>query len=380
MELLASARGALDKIRDRYAPAKTTSTFRQTGQVTPEEFVLAGDYLVYKFPSWSWAPASSPAKRVAHLPEDKQYLVTRGVPCHRRLDDNFASGGGAADDLIKDGFLGGPDDNDGEDDGWLRTGGASEREQEGLRGEVRTMSESGQLGKKVSEEDEDEIPDMEDEDDDNEAIIRDKSSAAAGYAYPSPVACRPLTNVYSPTRTYTLYITYSKYYSTPRFWLSGYASTSSPLPPQDMMEDIVGDYKDKTVTLEDFPFLDGSVKMASIHPCKHASVMKILLDRADAALKLRLQKAKAGEKAEISGMEGLVDDTANLKLEEQKKGHEAGVKAAGGGGDEWEVLEEGGEEEGPDPFAIRVDQYLVVFLKFMASVTPGIEHDFTMGL
>jgi ubiquitin-like-conjugating enzyme ATG3 len=30
--------------------------------------------------------------------------------------------------------------------------------------------------------------------------------------------------------------------------------------------------------------------------------------------------------------------------------------------------------------AIRVDQYLVVFLKFMASVTPGIEHDFTMGV
>jgi len=27
-----------------------------------------------------------------------------------------------------------------------------------------------------------------------------------------------------------------------------------------------------------------------------------------------------------------------------------------------------------------VDQYLVVFLKFMASVTPGIEHDFTMGV
>lgn len=382
MELLASARGALDKIRDRYAPAKTTSTFRQTGQVTPEEFVLAGDYLVYKFPSWSWAPASSPAKHVSHLPDDKQYLVTRGVPCHRRLDDNFASGGGAADDLVRDGFLGGPEDNDGEDEGWLRTGGASEREQEGLRGEVRTMSESGQLGKKVSEEDEDEIPDMEeDEDDDNEAIIRDKSATGAGYITPIHLSCVLVTNSSRPLRTYTLYITYSKYYSTPRFWLSGYASTSSPLPPQDMMQDIAGDYKDKTVTLEDFPFLEGSVKMASIHPCKHASVMKILLDRADAALKLRLQKARAGEKAAVSGMEGLVDDTANLKLvEQEKKGHEAGVKTAGGGGDEWEVLEEGGEEESQDPFAIRVDQYLVVFLKFMASVTPGIEHDFTMGV
>ena len=375
MNLLHSA---LDKVRDRYAPAKTTSTFRQTGQVTPEEFVLAGDYLVYKFPSWSWSKASSPAKRVAHLPEDKQYLITRGVPCQKRLDDNFAGGGGAADDLVRDGFLGGPEGDDGEDEGWLRTGGATEKEQEGLRGEVRTMSESGQLGKKVSEEDEEEIPDMEDDDDDNEAIIRDKSSAAAGYTQQD--IYENGANAIRPLRTYTLYITYSKYYSTPRFWLSGYASTSSPLPPQDMMEDIVGDYKDKTVTLEDFPFLEGSVKMASIHPCKHASVMKILLDRADAALKLRLQKARAGQKTDVTGMEGLIDDTTKLNFESQKKGHEAGVKAAGGGGDEWEVLEQENEEDGEDPFAIRVDQYLVVFLKFMASVTPGIEHDFTMGV
>ena len=187
-----------------------------------------------------------------------------------------------------------------------------------------------------------------------------------------------------PTRTYTLYITYTPYYRTPRMYLSGYISPSEPLPPTAMMEDIVGDYKDKTVTLEDFPFHDTSVKMASIHPCKHASVMKILLDRADAALKLRLQKAKAGSSSgdaakAISGMEGLIDDTNKLAIQEtQKRGHEAGVKA--GGGDEWEVLDQADEDESDEKVAIRVDQYLVVFLKFMASVTPGIEHDFTMGV
>lgn len=152
------------------------------------------------------------------------------------------------------------------------------------------------------------------------------------------------------------------------------------------MEDIVGDYKDKTVTLEDFPYFDNSVKMASIHPCKHASVMKILLDRADAALKLRLQKVKAGgadqdATANVSGMEGLIDDTNKLSVgDKERKGHEAGVKAAGGGGDEWEVLDQAAEDENEEKVAIRVDQYLVVFLKFMASVTPGIEHDFTMGV
>lgn len=149
------------------------------------------------------------------------------------------------------------------------------------------------------------------------------------------------------------------------------------------MDDIVGDYKDKTVTLEDFPFFEFGVKMASVHPCKHASVMKVLLDRADAALKIRLQKIRNGKGVAVgnggveSGMEGLVDDLDKLSVE--KRGFKDGVVAAGGGnGDEWEVLQnEHGEE---DEVAIRVDQYLVVFLKFMASVTPGIEHDFTMGV
>src|ERR1700728_2743235 len=138
---------------------------------------------------------------------------------------------------------------------------------------------------------------------------------------------------YRPMRTYNLYITYTPYYRTPRFYLSGYLSPSEPLSPPLMMEDIVGDYKDKTVTLGDFPFFDNSVKMASIHPCKHASVMKILLDRADAALKLRLEKQKsdsAGGSVSkgTSGLEGLIDDTSALRISEQKRGHEAGVKAA----------------------------------------------------
>lgn len=144
-----------------------------------------------------------------------------------------------------------------------------------------------------------------------------------------------------------------------------------------MMEDIVGDYKDKTVTLEDFPWFEGNVKMATVHPCRHASVMKSLLDRADAALKIRREKLKrthsAGEagKVSVGGLEGLVDDTRGLSLSDQQQRDQQQHQA----GDEWEVLQPDEEEQ-----AIRVDQYLVVFLKFIASVTPGIEHDFTMGV
>ncbi len=190
------------------------------------------------------------------------------------------------------------------------------------------------------------------------------------------VPSRNTTNPSSPLRTYTLYIMYTPYYRTPRLYLSGYLSASEPLAPHLMMEDIVGDYKDKTVTLEDFPFFESGIKMASVHPCKHASVMKVLLDRADAALKLRLAKVRAGQaRAAAAAAEGAMaggDAMEGVVVEEGRR------EAGKGGGDEWEMLQEGGEAE-EEP-AIRVDQYLVVFLKFMASVTPGIEHDFTMGV
>jgi ubiquitin-like-conjugating enzyme ATG3 len=166
---------------------------------------------------------------------------------------------------------------------------------------------------------------------------------------------------------------YSPYYRTPRLYLSGYSSSSTPLPPEKMMEDIVGDYKDKTVTLEPFPFVDSALRMASIHPCRHAAVMKVLLDRADAALKLRVAKLKAGKPDNlVQGMEGL---EITPKLAAGKTDLSDSSKREG---DEWEVLQQ--EEGDEDEVAIRVDQYLVVFLKFIASVTPGIEHDFTMGV
>lgn len=158
--------------RDRLAPVSRTSTFRTTGQITPEEFVLAGDYLVYKFPSWSWADAATPAKRVSYLPPGKQFLVTRGVPCHRRLNDNFAGDAGHEDEIVR-GMLAGEGDND--DDGWLRTGGgdnAAPSSSSARIGDVRTVDEAGNMGE-VEEPEEDEIPDMEDEDDDEEAIIRE---------------------------------------------------------------------------------------------------------------------------------------------------------------------------------------------------------------
>ncbi|ODA78549.1 hypothetical protein RJ55_05930 [Drechmeria coniospora] len=357
-------KSTVNTLRDRYTPVSHTSTFRQTGQITPDEFLAAGDYLVYKFPTWSWGQADDDARRVSYLPPDKQYLVTRNVPCHRRLDDDFAGDAGHEEAVVGDG----EDFNDfkdskprtpgsqSDDDGWLRTGGLTSSQPLKAR-DVRTVDDSGNLGD-ATDPDDDDIPDMDDDDDDDDAIIRDVGSDSKN----------------SGRRAYTLYIVYTPYYRTPRLYLSGYLSTGQPLPPHSMMDDIVGDYKDKTVTLEDFPFFANNVKMASVHPCKHASVMKTLLDRADAALRLRRDKLRASQPiaaadADAPGLGSVVNDLGKLQV---KSAQEPGDK------DEWEEVQ--GVEADEQDVAIRVDQYLVVFLKFMASVTPGIEHDFTMGV
>lgn len=44
--------------------------------LTPDEFVRAGDYLVYHCPTWSWASGEAGRKK-AYLPSDKQFLITK---------------------------------------------------------------------------------------------------------------------------------------------------------------------------------------------------------------------------------------------------------------------------------------------------------------
>ncbi len=155
----------VNTLRDRYTPVTHKSTFRQSGQITPEEFVAAGDYLVYKFPTWSWGDADDASRRVSYLPDGKQYLVTRNVPCHRRLNDDFAGDAGH-EEAVVEGKPGGGDD----DEGWLRTGGLASSQPLKAQ-DVRTVDDAGNMGERENLE-EDDIPDMEDEDDD-EAIIRD---------------------------------------------------------------------------------------------------------------------------------------------------------------------------------------------------------------
>lgn len=123
-------------------------------------------------------------------------------------------------------------------------------------------------------------------------------------------------------RTYDVFITYDKYYQTPRIWLFGYDEQRRPLTSTQVFEDVSQDYVKKTVTIETHPHL--ALSLASIHPCKHAEVMKKIIER-------------MGD-----------GKSAGLDTEDEESG-------------------------------IRVDQYLIIFLKFMSSVIPTIDYDHTIS-
>merc|ERR1719499_891017 len=80
------------------------------------------------------------------------------------------------------------------------------------------------------------------------------------------------------TRTYDISILYDKYYQVPPVYLRGYDEYSNPLTSEQILEDISSDHAHKTATVENHPHLR-NVICVSIHPCRHAEVMKILSDR-----------------------------------------------------------------------------------------------------
>lgn len=331
-------RSTLSSLREYITPVSHVSTFRETGEITPEEFVQAGDYLVYKFPTWSWASAP-PNKRRSFLPPEKQYLITKHVPSHYRAS-TYENADTRMEALDED------------PDGWTATSFGADGVSQGSSATENTKSHSE--ASKSSYPEEDNIIDIEDiendeEDEDENAYIPPssgfKSNSAAGSSSDTGTTSGGDTGNNS-LRSYNLFITYSTSYRVPKLYLSGFSGDGTPLSPQQMFEDIMADYRNKTATIEKAPFED-DLTSVSIHPCRHASVMKTLLSRAEAR---RIQK-----------------------LEEQQ--HQQGSDVKPKGEDDWEEIEES-DSHG----VLRVDQYLVVFLKFISSVTPGIEHDNTMSV
>ena len=74
----------VQKVATPFMGVLKESKFLKEGVLTPEEFVIAGDQLTHKCPTWSWK-AGLPDKVNKNLPVDKQYLITKGVPCKKRI-------------------------------------------------------------------------------------------------------------------------------------------------------------------------------------------------------------------------------------------------------------------------------------------------------
>ncbi|KAJ1426525.1 Autophagy-related protein 3, N-terminal [Sesbania bispinosa] len=292
---------------ERITSPRTVSAFKEKGVLSVSEFVIAGDNLVAKCPTWSWE-SGEPSKRKPYLPPEKQFLITRNVPCLRRaasVEEEYEAAGGEV--LLE------LDDED--NDGWLATHGKPKEtksdEDDNLPSmeslEISKKSPIKQIPSYMGVEDDEDIPDMAEFEETDNVIETDPATLQSTY----PIAHEPDDDNILRTRTYDVSITYDKYYQTPRVWLTGYDESRMLLQPELVLEDVSQDHARKTVTIENHPHLPG--KHASIHPCRHGAVMKKIID----------------------------------------------------------VLMSRGVEP-------EVDKYLFLFLKFMASVIPTIEYDYTM--
>jgi len=214
------------------------------------------------------------------------------------------------------------------------------------------------------------------EEDDLEGGIDDAAAAPSttvGVSSAADVDSR--TNLLQ-VRTYDVMITYDKHYQTPRIWLFGYDENRHPLSPTQIFQDVSADHAFKTVTIEQFPH--SSLQAASVHPCKHASVMKKVIERMNAHVIEEQRKA------------GMVSNVPKSPGTKEKKGWLGGAlrkvtgspstpsdKNASTGPGATTSTSTPGAEYSDDADGMRVDFYLVVFLKFIASIVPTIEVDST---
>ncbi len=216
-------RAAFQAFREAITPTLKTSQFME-GRLTPEEFVESGDALIRAFPTFQWLRVA-PENRKSYLPADKQCLVMCDVASRARVADIQK---GAEEEAVME-----------NEDGWVASASATAAAE-----------------------------DMYDDlDSYRDSSVCTTAAADVGLA----------GNGALEMRLYNLYILYDTYYACPRAYLTGRLPNGTPLLPDQMMEDIMQDYIDKTATIERFPF-SPDILTVSVHPCRHAQTMKRILE------------------------------------------------------------------------------------------------------
>lgn len=397
---MTSVIGSFRRAREWAYPQLTKSAFLDKGVLTPDEFVIAGDELVYRCPTWSWE-GGDPTKVRPYLPPHKQYLVTRNVPCQNRVSsleqnlkmesEGFGDGDGGdgfdgdGDDWLVSSIIrqatgddddegGGEDDNNGhldddDDDDFdiLDADGevVEKVERESVAVVVPTTgtgtgADTGGGDNNVV--DDDEYADMADYEDDNVLMDEDvavqmtpdgQATTAGTAAGGSSSSNNNNNTALLRVRTYDVSITYDKYYQTPRVWMTGRDPHDQPLTAAQTMEDVISDYAYKTVTMESHPHVSGP--QASIHPCQHSKVMKAIVRNLIKAT----TETKGGDNTG-----GQQQQQQVVVLDGDEVAQQSAVAAAATA-----------TSQGPS-----VEMYLFIFLKFVSSMIPTINYDFTMDV
>ena len=263
------------------------SKFYSEGKLTPEEYILAGDFLTQKCPTWKWCAADKNFSN-KNLPKDKQYLKTT-VSCTRRAEDY------SKENLTFERVVEGD---------WVETG------------LVNATDKKAALDlEDEPEKKKEEVPskglDLDDDDDEEEA---NKEEAAGPSEFDDFVILEEEKNNPDPKfRTYDVTVTYDFYYCVPRMWLMGYSNTGKPLTDDEMKLDIMMEYRNQTVTIDPHPCT--GIRNISVHPCRHSLLLKKMIENFE----------NAGKKLDI-------------------------------------------------------EMSILIFLKFLHSVVPTIQYDFTLDI
>jgi ubiquitin-like-conjugating enzyme ATG3 len=289
--------GLISKVK----PPPKESKFYEKGILTPEEYVKAGDYLVMKCPTWKWCSAKENMVN-KYLPKDKQYLLTR-VRSKLRASD-YLKKNNTKEKLIEGDWVDADlefkpktenkktvaldlDDLEEKDKNKVEVAANLDDQDEDFV--IEGEEEKPEPKKETKKDNDFEIVDEDD--------LKDKKEDAGVVK----------------TREYEVTITYDLYFFVPRMWLMGYNEKGIPLTDEEMKEDVMPEYRNKTCTIETQPCT--GLRNISVHPCRHS---------------LLLQK--------------MIKDFQN-----------SGKK-------------------------LEIEQSILLFLKFLQSVVPTVQYDFTMDI